>query len=278
MSFRFHSKRDTPDEFFKTESTHKNDLIAFEKFAEYETLQSGNTFNDTSGKASSYYRYMISLIINYENNFNNKIVNLISEDTYSKLNRLFERSEFIAFNKQKNSFYSASLKCLERFILFNNKYSEDEVINILSDTPIENEAPLPFSLTPKNLPQTSTYTTSDRILRDATVARDAKIRSGWKCEFNHEHRTFTHAITLQNYIEAHHLIPMFAQSDFLSSIDIDANIICLCPNCHRQIHHGTNTDKLTIVTKLYQQREHLFSQYQIDISLEKLLEYYGIKS
>ncbi|MBY0001439.1 HNH endonuclease [Priestia aryabhattai] len=44
-------------------------------------------------------------------------------------------------------------------------------------------------------------------------------------------------------MEAHHLIPMKKQNDYQNSIDVDGNIICLCPTCHRKIHVGNNNKK-----------------------------------
>ncbi|MGL4999965.1 MAG: HNH endonuclease [Cetobacterium sp.] len=49
--------------------------------------------------------------------------------------------------------------------------------------------------------------------------------------------------TNKQYMEAHHLIPMNAQDSFKNSLDVLGNVVSLCPNCHRMIHHGDEVSK-----------------------------------
>ena len=76
-------------------------------------------------------------------------------------------------------------------------------------------------------------------------------------------------------MEAHHLIPMEYYNNFDVSIDVEENIISLCSNCHREIHHGK--DASVIVKKLYEQRKHYLQKAGIDISLNQLLVWYNCK-
>ena len=73
-------------------------------------------------------------------------------------------------------------------------------------------------------------------------------------------------------MEAHHLIPMGAQDDFGVSLDVDANIVSLCPNCHRKLHHGANTEGDLL--NLFNQRKKLLEKSGIQISFEDLKKYY----
>jgi 5-methylcytosine-specific restriction protein A len=57
------------------------------------------------------------------------------------------------------------------------------------------------------------------------------------------------------YLEAHHLIPLSVCDQFPVNIDIPENIVCLCPSCHREIHHGSNARKM--IEELYEQRKGL---------------------
>lgn len=41
------------------------------------------------------------------------------------------------------------------------------------------------------------------------------------------------------------------QDKFKSSIDVYANIICLCPICHRQLHYGLCEDKTKLLKEIY---------------------------
>ena len=73
-------------------------------------------------------------------------------------------------------------------------------------------------------------------------------------------------------MEAHHLIPMSAQNDFENSLDVDANIVCLCPNCHRKLHYGNQIDEELKI--LYEKRKELLNKSGIMISFEDLIKYY----
>lgn len=72
---------------------------------------------------------------------------------------------------------------------------------------------------------------------------EAKRRSNWQCELNSNHITFISNANKKPYMEAHHLIPMSAQDYFDYTLDFADNIVCLCPNCHRKIHHATDEEK-----------------------------------
>lgn len=56
------------------------------------------------------------------------------------------------------------------------------------------------------------------------------------------------------YMEGHHAIPMKFQDKFNYSIDIYANIVCLCPICHRLLHYGIASEKDKVLNKIYSAR------------------------
>lgn len=56
------------------------------------------------------------------------------------------------------------------------------------------------------------------------------------------------------------------------SLDVEANIVSLCSNCHNKIHYGQNAAEL--VTKLYELRKSELEKCNINISLDELLELY----
>ena len=39
------------------------------------------------------------------------------------------------------------------------------------------------------------------------------------------------------------LIPMKKQQTFSTSLDVYANVVCLCPVCHRLLHYGLDDNK-----------------------------------
>lgn len=110
--------------------------------------------------------------------------------------------------------------------------------------------------------------------RDPVKAANARVAANYLCEHNHEHTTFTNKATNHNYVEAHHLIPMQLQGRFFYSLDIEANIVALCPVCHRMIHHATNKEKKDIITQLYNERIERLKKCNIYIELNDLLNFY----
>lgn len=117
----------------------------------------------------------------------------------------------------------------------------------------------------------------NRIKRDPQKASNAKKLAKYKCEANKEHFTFMGLHKLV-YTEAHHLIPMSKQKDFKYSLDVEANIVSLCPLCHSRLHHAIFDDKKELLTKLYNDRKERLSKCNIELSLEQLLNYYHTRN
>lgn len=113
--------------------------------------------------------------------------------------------------------------------------------------------------------------TGTKIKRDSRKVMEALRRANYSCELDSSHKTFARKKDGLDYTEAHHLIPLSAQDDFNESLDITANIVSLCPNCHKEIHYG-NSKKM--IKKLYDQRIIQLQEEGIQISLEELLSYY----
>ena len=116
--------------------------------------------------------------------------------------------------------------------------------------------------------------TSSSWLRDPDMAYTAISEAGFKCENNPSHETFKSAVTSQQFVEAHHLIPMEFQDEHDASIDVPENIISLCPNCHRAFHNSIDNTKVQLVKKFLSARKNGLIEREINIDENKLLEYY----
>lgn len=110
-----------------------------------------------------------------------------------------------------------------------------------------------------------------RSFKQAVEALEA---AGFVCEADPSHETFVSAASGNSYVEGHHLIPLSFQEQFEYSIDVKENIIALCPNCHRLLHHGTNEDKREILLHFLSERQDSLFQKDITIDEETLLSYY----
>ena len=74
-------------------------------------------------------------------------------------------------------------------------------------------------------------------------------------------------------METHHLIPLEYWRSFDNNLDVEANIVWLCSNCHNEIHYGKYADKL--IRPLYLKREHELQEAGIAIDLDDLLKMYN---
>lgn len=121
-----------------------------------------------------------------------------------------------------------------------------------------------------------------RYKTDAKLAKTALLNCKYKCEYSNlieiPHVTFD-AKRGNKYLEAHHLIPMKAQKDFIDkNLDRLENIVGLCPICHAAVHHGTLNEKIRILKPLYELRIKLLNEcnHKIDISFEDLINKYYV--
>lgn len=110
--------------------------------------------------------------------------------------------------------------------------------------------------------------------RNIKIINEVLLKYDYKCQYNEEHKTFISGTTNQQYMEAHHLIPMNAQDSFKNSLDVLGNVVSLCPNCHRMIHHGDEASKNIIIEKLYIQKEKELRKFGLEIILEDLKKLY----
>lgn len=110
--------------------------------------------------------------------------------------------------------------------------------------------------------------------RKAGIAKNALESASFKCERDAEHKTFISRVTNENFVEAHHLVPMERQNDFDVSLDVPENILSLCPNCHSMFHHSHHADIIPLVSQFFDERKSALKERGIHIELEKLVGYY----
>ena len=62
------------------------------------------------------------------------------------------------------------------------------------------------------------------------------------------------------------------QDQFDCSLDVYANVVCLCPICHRLLHYGMKKDKEYLSEELFEQRIDRLVVSGIDISKKEFLK------
>lgn len=89
----------------------------------------------------------------------------------------------------------------------------------------------------------------DQFVRDAAVVAYVLREADGQCECCMNPAPFAKRNGLP-YLEVHHVLPLASEGS-----DRPSNAIAVCPNCHRELHHGTKA--ADIVEKLYLRIERL---------------------
>lgn len=117
----------------------------------------------------------------------------------------------------------------------------------------------------------------ERYPRSAKEAAAALLRANYTCEVDSQHETFISKATNHPYVEAHHFVGISQYKKF-PEVDLDrvANIVSLCPNCHRKIHHGTDEERFVMIELLFKKLNERLKQVGIEVTLTQLKEFYEI--
>lgn len=108
--------------------------------------------------------------------------------------------------------------------------------------------------------------------RSADVVANSLAAANFTCELDCASELFIRKTAAVTYTEAHHLIPLCFQDEFSHSLDVEANVVSLCPNCHCKLHYGAEIEQP--LKKLYMARRNRLKRCGIEISYEKLLLLY----
>ena len=116
--------------------------------------------------------------------------------------------------------------------------------------------------------------------RNRQKAQHALAIAEYKCEVGN-HETFIRKSNDLPYTEPHHLIPLQYDDLFEKSLDVEANIVSLCSNCHNKIHYGKEIEG--IIRDLWKARKKQLQaagigvmKNGVEITAEILLGFYGL--
>lgn len=114
----------------------------------------------------------------------------------------------------------------------------------------------------------------DVYARDRNVALKRLEMANYECEYDSTHNLFISRFSGKPYLEAHHIIPLGIQEKFKSPLDVLENIVCLCPACHRAVHHaqkevaremvGSLSEKRGVLNTFSVDMNDLFAMYAIE--------------
>lgn len=183
-----------------------------------------------------------------------------------------ENAEYIEFYSVGKPFvYEAKFV---PYIVASQEEARDSIYQKEVEVSATSNIKLEINDVPIDKPLKNDKATSKAYRRNAKKGKNAILVANYLCEVNSNHKDFTSKVTGKNYVEAHHLIPMEFQDSFEVSIDIEANIVSLCVNCHKRLHHALAKEKQKILNNLYNQRALRLRKCGIEISEEILFSYY----
>lgn len=152
---------------------------------------------------------------------------------------LYTDSDFIAIDKRGHQMYSVGFNHYFKFASGEGFTNLRHQINVMDvEVPVAEEQTI----------------SQVRRKRSSIIKIQSLESAGYLCEINPKHLTFTAKSTGRPYMEGHHLLLMKYQDKFDKSLDVYANIICLCPICHRLLHYGVENEKKNVLDQLYYER------------------------
>lgn len=167
--------------------------------------------------------------------------------------------EFVAMDKRGHQMYTAGLNNYLRFIRGDKFEKIGKKIELL-------DMPVAVS-TMKDKSTTSAWS------RSGVIKEQSIVLAQYECEVDHNHKTFISARNSLPFMEGHHTIPLKYQGDFATSLDVYANIVCVCPVCHRFLHFGRIADKLPVLNKIYYERSDRLAKSGIRLSQEEFIQF-----
>ena len=177
-----------------------------------------------------------------------------------KIQRILNEDEiFSETNRKGHQMYSAGLNRYIEFAKGTRFHARAEATSLI-------DVPLPPHYAEKSLRNTI-FPTRDRI----KVIQSAEACS-FRCQINPTHKTFIMETSGNPYCEGHHIIALSKQSEFNYSLDCYANIIILCPTCHRFFHYGSKQEKEKLLYKIYEERSEQFEHAGLTLSLKEFIK------
>ena len=229
--------------------------MLIEYFKQYMKITRGIT-----DKSVGHYITGINSINTLLQKYNFPIKNVFQIASINELNAvkvfLDGNAEFQQKDTTGHHMYSAAFKHFYRFACEDNSFFSNSISTM--DIVIAK---------PKTVTTSSTHWRRNQI-----IITQAIEGAQYQCEHDPAHMTFTARSTGQAYMEGHHLIPMKYQSQFDCRIDVYANVVCLCPTCHRLLHFGCDLERRYAVEQLFDLRNERLIHSGIDLSKNDFLE------
>ena len=190
-------------------------------------------------------------------------LNLVNKDVFElgsleELHRAWDKLEqdsvFSHLNQKGHNMYSAGF---QRYLEFAAGHSFGKLADSVHQLDVPQAVHEPY------------YMSYEVWHRSGILRGQCLEYAHYQCELHPEHQTFLAESNHRPYMEVHHILPMSLQGQFEHSLDIYANIICLCPICHRQLHAGLIAERRDIIDHLYEERRDRLVKSGIELGKEE---------
>ena len=220
-----------------------------------------NYLRDIRGLSESSVKHYFDALNNISRRLKEK--GLVKKDIYEvkELGQLeglkeilYADPDFIESNERGRRMYSAGLNNYCRFASGADFQKAKDRIALL-DIPVAK-------------PEEAKVTHKEWV-RSGIIRTQVMEMADFQCEIDTTHESFICESTSRPYMEGHHAIPMRLQMYFDCSLDIYANLVCLCPVCHRRIHYGIKEDRRQMMNRIYNKRSERLVKSGIVLSKEE---------
>lgn len=205
--------------------------------------------------------------------------NLYYLEDITIIDDIIKNKEFKKKNNKENRMYSAALNHLKSYI--QNSQDKEFLTELMNEreqfisymTRDKADSPTIVDM-PQKRPEYKEVYERKIWKRNSRYAAEAITAANYLCEIDKQHQHFISKFSKENYVEAHHLIPMKFQHRFNKSLDVHANIVSICPVCHKKLHHGYLEEKKKLLCTLFNDRKERLAECKIKITLEELYSCY----
>lgn len=219
-----------------------------------------------SSSTVKHYEEALRKISQYVNSRHPEIRSIYEIDTLDELlaveRELKEDPDFTSLDRRGHQMYSSGFSNYLRFAR-GETFAEIRQDITRLDRPVE--------AYPQYVAE-RTYSYRNRVI--ITQALESAHHS---CHLDEGHITFTAAANGKQYMEVHHLLPISFQEYFSHSLDIYANLVVLCPNCHRSLHHGIPEETQAGLDSLFSSRKDRLADCGIRVGYREFREMTSIR-
>ena len=267
--------------FFAGKSRTSVDVLNFDQFIKVLLRYVGDGLikknSPTEFEMNVSYLGVVGKLVISQNDEDFELI--FNDVSISENKKYFELDTSVyPFHLKKTETWSVSAEASDDMLEANEEADEELILSVWDEDNNDKELynPIPEQKAPK-------VEHKGKLVpaRNKRRAKNALIRADYKCEFDPEHLTFKRKKINVPYTEPHHLIPLQYDDLFEYSLDVEANIVSLCSNCHNQIHYGAEIEH--IIRRLWDKKKDDIEKAGIGVmkngvklTVEMLLSFYGM--